>query len=153
LLASSGRYTHTDGKIHRRVPFGCYKIGRIASDDDHRFLTNDVQNDPRVHDREWARELGLVSFVGYQLRVPGGKTLGVLALFAKHPISSREDAILDGLSSTIALVIQRDVAEKSLRESEEKHRLLFDSAGDAIFIHDTQARILAANLLACEQLG
>jgi PAS domain S-box-containing protein len=122
LLASSGRYTHTDGKIHRRVPFGCYKIGRVASDDDHKFLTNDVQNDPRIHNREWARELGLVSFVGYQLRVPGGKTLGVLALFAKHPISSPEDSILDGLSSAVALVIQRDVAEKSLRQTLESLR-------------------------------
>ncbi|MCX5830557.1 MAG: PAS domain S-box protein [Deltaproteobacteria bacterium] len=122
LLASSGRYTHTDGKIHRRVPFGCYKIGSIASDKNHKFLTNDVQNDPRVHNREWARELGLVSFVGYQLRVPGGKTLGVLALFAKHPISSPEDAILDGLSSAVALVIQRDVAEDSLRQTLESLR-------------------------------
>ncbi|MCX5830668.1 MAG: PAS domain S-box protein [Deltaproteobacteria bacterium] len=120
LLASSGRYIHTDGKIHRRVPFGCYKIGHIASEDDHSFLTNDVQNDPRVHNREWARELGLVSFVGYQLRVPGGKTMGVLALFAKHPILSSEDAMLDGLSSTVALVIQRDVAEKSLRGALER---------------------------------
>ena len=122
LLASSGRYIHTDGKIHRRVPFGCYKIGRIASDEEHKFLTNDVQNDPRVHNREWARELGLASFVGYQLRVPGEKTLGVLALFAKHPILAREDIILDGLSSTTALVIQRDYAEKSLRQTLESLR-------------------------------
>jgi putative nucleotidyltransferase with HDIG domain len=122
LLASSGRYTHTDGKIHRRVPYGCYKIGRVASDEDHKFLTNDVQNDPRVHNNEWARELGLVSFVGYQLRVPGGKTLGVLALFAKHPISTQEDAILDGLSSAVALVIQRDVAEMSLCQTLESLR-------------------------------
>jgi HD-GYP domain-containing protein (c-di-GMP phosphodiesterase class II) len=122
LLASSGRYTHTDGKIHRRVPFGCYKIGRVASDDDHKFLTNDVQNDPRVHNHEWARELGLVSFVGYQLSVTGGKTLGVLALFAKHPISFQEDAILDGLSSAVALVIQRGIAEKSLHQTLESLR-------------------------------
>jgi PAS domain S-box-containing protein len=154
LLASSGRYTHTDGAIHRRVPFGCYKIGRIASGDDHEFLTNDVQNDPRVHNNEWARELGLVSFLGYQLRVPGGKTLGVMALFAKHPISAPEDIILDGLSSTVARVILRDVAEKSIRESEEKYKLLFDSAGDAIFVHDMmEARTLAVNTTACEQLG
>ncbi len=32
LVASSGRYTHIDGN-HRRVPFGSYKIGRIASGD------------------------------------------------------------------------------------------------------------------------
>jgi PAS domain S-box-containing protein len=153
LLASSGRYTHTDGAMHRRVPFGCYKIGRIASGDDHKFLTNDVQNDPRVHNNEWARELGLVSFVGYQIRVPGEKTLGVLALFAKHQILPAEDAILDGLSSTVARVVQRDITEKSLRDSEEKHRILFDSAGDAIFVFNMEAQTLAVNPLACERLG
>lgn len=122
LMASSGRYTHKDGVVHSRVPFGCYKIGRVASDQDHKFLTNNVQNDPRVHDHEWARELGLVSFVGYQLRVPGGETLGVLALFSKHPIQAGEDAILDGLSSTAALVIQRDCSQKSLIKTLDRLR-------------------------------
>ena len=115
LMASSGRYTHTDGKVHRRVPFGCYKIGRVASGKDHKFVTNDAQNDPRVHDREWARELGLVSFAGYQLRAPGEETLGVLALFAKHPIVSGEDAILDGLSSAVALAVRRAMAVDAQR--------------------------------------
>jgi len=120
LRATSGRYTHTDGKIHRRVPFGCYKIGRVASGEDHKFLTNDVQNDSRVHNNDWARELGLVSFAGYQLRVPDGETIGVLALFAKHPIQSAEDTILDGLSSTVARIVQQSIAEDSLRESTRK---------------------------------
>jgi PAS domain S-box-containing protein len=120
LLASSGRYTHTDGKIHRRVPFGCYKIGRIASEEDHKFLTNDVQNDPPVHNNDWARELGLVSFAGYQLRVPRGKIIGVLALFAKHPILPAEDAMLDGLSNTVTRVVTQAVADETLRESTRK---------------------------------
>jgi signal transduction histidine kinase len=119
LLASSGRYTHIDDKVHRRVPFGCYKIGRGASDEDRKFLTNDVQTDPRVHDHEWARELGLVSFAGYQLRVPGGDKFGVLALFTKHLISDDEDAMLDGLSSTVARVVQHAAAEEEIRRLNE----------------------------------
>jgi PAS domain S-box-containing protein len=115
LLASSGRYTHRDGRAHRRVPFGCYKIGRVASDQEHKFLTNDVVNDPRVHNHEWARELGLVSFAGYQLKITGAETLGVLALFAKHPISAEEDAMLDGLSSAVAFVVRQAAAEEGLR--------------------------------------
>jgi signal transduction histidine kinase/CheY-like chemotaxis protein len=117
LIASSGRYTHTDGEVHRRVPFGCYKIGRVASGQEHKFLTNDVQNDPRVHNREWAKETGLVSFAGYQLRPPGGDTLGVLALFSKEPITSEDDAQLDNLSNMTTQVIQAARADEELLES------------------------------------
>ncbi|MBU1106302.1 MAG: PAS domain S-box protein [Candidatus Riflebacteria bacterium] len=42
---------------------------------------------------------------------------------------------------------------KELQHSEEKYRLLFASAGDAIFVNDEQTRILAANPFACELLG
>ncbi|MEI6423836.1 MAG: PAS domain S-box protein, partial [Lentisphaerota bacterium] len=40
-----------------------------------------------------------------------------------------------------------------LRKSEAKHKLLFDSAGDAIFILDVKGRIMAVNSTACERLG
>ena len=114
LVTSSGRYTHIDGPAHRRIPFGCYKIGRLASEEEAKFVSNDVGNDPRVHNHAWARELGLVSFAGYQLRTPGEETLGVLALFAKHPILADEDALLEGLGSTVARVVKQAVAEEAL---------------------------------------
>ena len=40
-----------------------------------------------------------------------------------------------------------------LKESEEKYRLLFDSANDAMFITDAEGRILEANPQAVERLG
>lgn len=115
LLASSGRYTHTNGKGHARVPFGCYKIGLIASGKEHKFLTNDVVNNPGVHNREWARELGLVSFAGYKIEDQNRETVGVLALFAKHPILPAEDTALNNFSTTVAFVVQQAVMEDSLR--------------------------------------
>ena len=117
LLASSGRYTHTDGEVHRRVPFGCYKIGRIASEQEHRFLTNEVQNETWVYNHEWAKEIGLVSFAGYQLHPPGGDALGVLALFSKQPITGEEDAQLNILSNTITQVIQTARVDEELLET------------------------------------
>ena len=114
LMASSGRYTHVDGREHSRVPFDCYKIGRIAAGEEHKFVTNDAANDPRVHNHEWARSLGLVSFAGYQLRAQNQDPIGVLALFAKHPILPAEDAILDSFSTTTAFVTQQAVANNSL---------------------------------------
>ena len=120
LIASSGRYTHVYGEGHRRVPFGCYKVGRIASGEEHRFLTNDVQNEPLVHDHEWAKEIGLVSFAGYQLRSPDEDTLGVLALFSKQNITIEEDTQLDNLSSTIAQVVQTARIDEELRQSRDE---------------------------------
>lgn len=118
LLASSGRYTHLDGKVHGRVPFGCYKIGRVASGEEPSFLTNDVTHDPRVHHHEWAHELGLVAFAGYQLRPPHGETIGVMAIFSQHAITSEEDALLRNLSNLIVPVIQAAQAAETLRQSE-----------------------------------
>ena len=113
-MASSGRYTHIDGREHSRVPFGSYKIGRIAAGEEHKFVTNDVTNDPRVHNHKWARELDLVSFAGYQLRAQSQDPIGVLALFAKHPILSAEDATLDSFSTTTAFIVQQAMANNNL---------------------------------------
>ncbi len=115
MLLSSGRYTHTDGN-HRRVPFGCYKIGRIASGEESDFLTNSVTTDPQVADHEWAKGLGLVSFAGYKLDDAGGKPTGVLAVFAKHALSEEDHAFLSNLAETTSKVILDSQAEEELQE-------------------------------------
>ncbi len=122
LVASSGRYTHTDGLMHSRVPIGCYKIGGIASEGCRSFLTNEATVDPQVHDHDWARRLGLTGFAGYQLRMPDGPALGVLALFSKHAISPDDDSRLEGLSSTIGLVVQKAAAEEAQARLETQLR-------------------------------
>jgi len=120
LLASSGRYTHTDGEVHRRVPFGCYKIGRVAAGNDPKFLTNDVPNDPRVHNHQWARELGLVSFAGYRLTATDGAPIGVLALFAQHAIMPEEDRLLESVAGAVSHIIQVERAAADLETRVQK---------------------------------
>ncbi|MBF0226056.1 MAG: GAF domain-containing protein [Desulfobacterales bacterium] len=126
LMASSGRYNYIDGKVHRRVPFGCYKIGRVASGNDPKFITNDVTHDPRVHNHEWAKSLGLVSFAGYRLLSSEDKPIGVLALFSKHAITPDEDTLLENMANTTAQIIQAVKSEEARSESEQKIRALFD---------------------------
>lgn len=153
LTASAGRYTHIDGKVHRRVPFGCYKIGRVAADVEPKFLTNDMTQDERVHDREWTKSLGLVAFAGYRLTSGAGRPIGVLALFKQSAVSPEEDALLEGVANTSAQVIQSTAAADALKESQRRYAELFNSAGDAIFVQDLSGRILDVNAVACDRLG
>jgi PAS domain S-box-containing protein len=50
-------------------------------------------------------------------------------------------------------VEDRRKSQRELAESEEKYRLLFENANDAIYIHDEQGRILEVNKVACDLLG
>lgn len=132
LTASSVRLTQAEDKAQSRIPFGEFDIGLVASGRYHKIFTNDVQNDPRFHDNEWARSQRLVSFAGYQLRISGGTTLGVLAIYSRNPISSLEDSMLDSISSSVALVVQQAQTEETLRHSEDKYRMLIEGSRDAI---------------------
>ncbi|MDD5327337.1 MAG: PAS domain S-box protein [Phycisphaerae bacterium] len=143
LTASSGRYTHLDGKEHRRVPFGCYKIGLIAAGEQAKFLTNKVVTDPHVHNHDWARKLGLVSFAGYRLTHTNGEPIGVLALFSKHSISPEEDALLEGIAHSTSMVLNAAQAEESLRKNEEFTRRVIESSSDCIKVLDLEGRLLS----------
>jgi len=139
LIVSSGRYTHTDGS-HRRVPFGAYKIGRIANGEIARFITNDVAHDPRVHDHAWAVSLGLVSFSGFRLLSADGKPVGVLAFFSRQPVTADMEKYLDDLATTTSQIIMTTQAEEALRESEEKYRTIIDNMQDMVYRTDNEGR-------------
>ena len=60
-------YTRLDGR-YSRIPLGEIKVGHIAQER-RAHLTNDVQNDPRIKDKDWARAENITSFAGYPLVV------------------------------------------------------------------------------------
>ena len=118
LVASSGRYTHIDGKMHSRVPFGCYKIGKITAGDDPTYISNDILNDRFIHDKEWARKLGLVSFACFRLLTSDAEPIGVLAVFSKTSISSNNGIFLEGIANSASKIIQFSNAEDVRKEME-----------------------------------
>jgi diguanylate cyclase (GGDEF)-like protein/PAS domain S-box-containing protein len=140
LMSSSGRYTDTDSKMHGRVPFGSYKIGRIASGEEAEFLTNALTTDPRIHNRAWAKELGLVSFAGYRLVDSIGAPLGVLALFSQQVISAEQDTFLHGIAQIVSQVLLAAQVEDKLAQEQYLLRTLLNSLPDHIYFKDRHSR-------------
>jgi PAS domain S-box-containing protein len=112
LQASAGLYTHLDGP-HGRVPVGRFKIGLIAQERQP-HVTNQVIGDPRVSDQDWARREGMVAFAGYPLLVED-KVVGVMAMFARHPLAERHLEAMGTVASNVALAVERKRAEARLR--------------------------------------
>lgn len=71
--------------------------------------------------------------------------------FSAHPVLLGGRVI--GIEGFIIDRNEYRQAEQALRKSEEKHRLLFELAGDAILIYNTGEQILAANEMAEKLLG
>ncbi|HLV88398.1 MAG TPA: PAS domain S-box protein [Candidatus Sulfotelmatobacter sp.] len=112
LQASAGMYTHLDGP-HSRIPMGQFKIGMIAQER-KAHLTNDVLNDPRISNRAWAEKEGMASFAGYPLSV-GDRTVGVLAMFSRKPVTSETTETLASGADLIAQGIERKRAQEALQ--------------------------------------
>ena len=111
LRASAGQYTHLDGE-HARIPVGKFKIGLIAQERKP-HLTNDVLNDPRISNPEWAKQQRMVSFAGYPLVVEG-RLIGVLAMFARKFLGQDTLEALEVVADTVAQGIERKRAEEKL---------------------------------------
>ena len=152
LKASAGMYTHLDG-AHSHVPVGSFKIGLIA-EERRPHLTNNVASDPRIGDPAWAAREGLVAFAGYPLIV-AGQLVGVMALFARQPLTSLVLDALGSVANGIALGIQRRYMENAIREQRDHYATLLQllsDLGEGVTISTSQGLIFA-NDAVCRITG
>ncbi|WP_089717817.1 GAF domain-containing protein [Candidatus Entotheonella palauensis] len=113
LQASAGMYAHVNGR-HCRIPVGQLRIGRIAQER-LSYLNNDVQHDAQV-DATWAKRKGIVAFAGCPLMV-GERLVGVMALFAQHPLAHDVLQAIEAVANRIAVSIDLKHAEASLHQT------------------------------------
>ncbi|MEZ4483324.1 MAG: PAS domain S-box protein [Syntrophotaleaceae bacterium] len=55
--------------------------------------------------------------------------------------------------ATVRDITDSKLLQEALKSSVRKYRTFFDSAGDAVFVHDFSGRLLDINRVACERLG
>lgn len=116
LQASEGINTRTDDP-QDQLPVGYRRVGLIA-EQRKPYLTNQVIGDPEITEQEWASREGLVAFAGYPLIVED-RLVGVIAMFAKKPLTPAAIEALANAGNGIALVIEHKQSEDRLREQTE----------------------------------
>jgi PAS domain S-box-containing protein len=149
LQASAGIYTRIHG-AHARVPVGKFQIGLIA-EEKKPSLTNDLANDPRLGDGDWARREGLISFAGYPLLI-GDRVIGVIAMFAKHRLEPDMLNSLEAVADKVVQGVQRRWIEEqraAFLEREQAARRLAEDASQlkddflAMISHELRAPLTA----------
>jgi PAS domain S-box-containing protein len=115
LCASAGLYTHLDG-AYARIPIGELKIGMIARERKP-HLTNNLQNDQLITDKEWVAEKGIVSFAGYPLMIEN-RLVGVIAMFGREPYAEDTLEELKVFADNLTQGIELKRMEQALAQSE-----------------------------------
>lgn len=117
------------------------------------LATRESMTDPAS---EWRLVHGTPSaiWLGVPLIVRG-RTLGVMAVQDyrdPQACGEEEKQILTFVAEQFALAIERKRAGQALRESEEKHRALFEASSQGVTLHD-EHRFLAVNAAALRVFG
>ncbi|MEG3897874.1 MULTISPECIES: PAS domain S-box protein [unclassified Microcoleus] len=150
LQASGGMYTHIDG-AHSRIAVGEFKIGLIAREQKP-HITNSVEEDPRVSDKEWAKREGMVAFAGYPLIVDN-QLLGVIAMFARQELKESTLVALASTADSIALGIKRKQTEMALAAQKQTMRTIIDNAPIWVWMANPSGRMLLVNKTFCEDVA
>ena len=141
----------------RRMKLGEGFNGTVAQTG-NALIVNDAITNPLL-----SRQAVVIEGIRSQLIVPlrsRGRVMGTLCVANRVPdkFHVSEVALLSSIGNTLgagfenaSLLWEMKQALTLLRQSEEKYRDLFENAYDAIWLHDLDGNMLAANK-ACEKL-
>jgi two-component system sensor histidine kinase DegS len=125
--------------------------GRVAATGEPLIVAN-IAEDPRLSKAVVVKEgIKCQAIVPVKAR---GRVFGTVCagLRSFHDFTEMEVQILGACGNAIGVALENARLYQRVRASEQRYRDLFENANDAIFAHDSEGRIFAANL-ACSRLS
>ena len=101
-------------------------------------------------------ELGIDSYMGIPLvSSTTGTPLGLIVLLHRSPIPQPDqaEAILRVVANRASAELERELAEKALRETEARHSAILESSLDGLIVFDAAGEILEFNAAAEAMFG
>jgi len=128
-------------------------VGRVLVSGEVTWIS-DLVDDRTFVRRDSALACGLRAMLAVPL-VANGQVLGVLELFRSEPgePSAELVSLLQALGAALARLLERERVIEQLRASEQRYRLVFEGASDAILLGGADGRLQAVNPAACRLLG
>ncbi len=109
--------------------------------------SDEWKNNPDIH-------LNMISYLGFPVRLPGGRPFGTICLLDDRENAYGPDVIelmqrmrdlIESHLNSFVDSIERKRAAEQLRESEERYRTLLAMSPDGISVVDNTGRLLACN--------
>ena len=166
-----------EGKEDRLDDSGIHRIGEclcgMAAEHGEPVFSYDIHSDPRCT-REECKHAQFKSFAALPL-ISRGQVIGLLGIGSlTHRRFDDEKPFLQALANEVALalhnaqlleqlqqhavdlqqrVMEIEIAQEALKESEQRFRYLFNSISDWICTHDIEGNLISVNHSAAEALG
>jgi PAS domain S-box-containing protein len=95
-------------------------------------LINRLLDDKRVSDQAWVKTTGLTSYAAYPL-ILEDKLVGLMALFARRPLTEQIAQEMGSVANGIASCIERKRSERALDASEGRYRSVVKNIKEIIY--------------------
>jgi len=113
-------------------------------------MLNELEDEEMLKAVKYSLEEGESSYEGYYTSVTAGKTTPIRALF--KGLRDEEGEIYAGIA-LVEDITERKEAEEKIRESERKHRRLYETMTQGVVYQDADGRLIRANPAAERILG
>jgi signal transduction histidine kinase len=118
LLADSRRDAGLDADYPRET-LDWSPLGQIVAGETIKFLTDNVADDSRIDDPEWASRYGTAAFAGYKLSSALNDPIGVLEAVRGSHFTDEDDAFLENLAKKATQIVVDFSKEDELRQAQK----------------------------------